>query len=214
MMGRIGVGLVIVAAASWTVWKFWSGTRKWVPIMVPVSLAKGARTETGDFEVNVSGPYEIAVEANRVPVASLNDLSCTLGLGAVWPEKNCPRPALLNVSWVLTSGGKTVARGSSEETRGGATTAVSAVRTIGYFQGRKGEHYRLTVDSLSDASSLATAKPQLRVSVGGTVYEFSLVIGSILSRAFVAIAAIGGMLILASLIVRRKRQVPATNPHY
>lgn len=62
MIGRIGLGLIVLAAASWSGWKLWSSTRRWVPATAPVSLTKGAHTDTGEFEINISGPYEIVIE--------------------------------------------------------------------------------------------------------------------------------------------------------
>ena len=201
-IGRVGLGLIIVAAASWSGWKLWSNTRKWVPANVPISLAKGSRTETGEFAVNLSGPYEIAIEAEREPGVPLNELACSIGAGPVWPEKTCP-PSSLRASWSVTNNGKLIATGSSDEARGGGTTVASAIRSIGYFQGQSGQRYQLTV-VIADASSLAVTNPRLKVSVGGTLYEFNLVLDRFLTGGALGIAGLGGLLLLISLIRDRK----------
>jgi hypothetical protein len=203
MTGRIGLGLVIIAAASWSGWTLWASTRRWCPANIPVSLTKGSHTQN-DFVVNVTGPYEIAVEADRNSSIPFNALTCALGTGAVWPEKECSIPSVLRVSWALTSGDDVVAQGSSDETKGGGTTSDSALRTIGHFRGQRGHHYKLSVETLSDATSLAAASPRVKVNVGGTIYEFSLVVSGFLRWGCAGIAGIGLVLLLGSVIFGRK----------
>lgn len=204
IIGRVGLGLIIVAAAAWSGWKLWSNSRIWVPANVPISLAMGSRTETGEFTINVSGSYEIAIEVERRPGTSLNELACSIGVGPAWPERTCPAPSSLRASWLLTSNEKLIANGSSDAERGGGTTVDSAIRSIGSFQGQSGQRYELTVDSIADASNLAVTNPHLKVSVGGTLYEFNLVLGRYLTLGSFGIAGLGGLLLLISLIANGK----------
>jgi hypothetical protein len=203
---RVGLGLLTIAAVSWCGWTLWSNTRRWCPVDIPISLTKGSHTQTEDFKLNVSGPYEIEVEAEagkgRIP---FNALTCSLGVGAIWPEKTCTSPSILELSWVLTSDGKVVARGSSDDTTGGGSSSTSAMRTIGYFRGQRGQRYQLSVNALADASSLAAANPRLRVNVVGTIYEFNLVVSGLVNLGSAGIAVIGAILLLGSLIVHRGR---------
>jgi len=173
-------------------------------------LNKGSQSTTGEFKVNVSGPYEIEVEANANSDSSLNLLSCALGAGPVWPAKTCAGPSVLKLSWVLTSDDKTIAQGSSDDLPGpGGSTATTLIRTIGYFTGQKGRRYKLVVNNLADASSLAGAEPRLRVSVGGTIYESALVATGLLNVICVGLGAIGSVLVIISRIIirRSKKQI-------
>jgi hypothetical protein len=202
MIGRIGLGLIITAAACWGGWTLWANTRKWCPAAVPVSLAKGSHTQTSEFQINVTGAYEITVEAETNNPTDVNSLACALGNGATWPEKTCSSPSVLKMSWSLATGDKTVAQGSSEEARGGATSYNSVTRTVGYFQGQAGQHYKLVAEMLADGSSLATANPRLKVNVGGAVYNFSLVVGGLIRWGSGIVGAIGLALFLLSMLKR------------
>jgi len=173
-------------------------------------LNKGSQITTGEFKVNVSGPYEIEVEANANSDSSLNLLSCALGAGPVWPAKTCASPSVLKLSWILTADDKTIAQGSSDDLPGsGGSTATTAIRTIGYFTGQKGRRYKLVVNNLTDASSLARAEPRLRVSVGETIYESALVATGLLNVVCVGLSAIGIVLVIVSRIMirRSKKQI-------
>lgn len=96
-VGRVGLGLLILAAASWGGWNFWANTRKWCPARVPVSLEKGSQTRTNEFRINVAGSYEIGVEVDRNSTTDLSALTCALGTGPSWPDKACSTPPVLRM---------------------------------------------------------------------------------------------------------------------
>jgi hypothetical protein len=52
-------------------------------------------------------------------------------------------------SWVLTSDGKTVAPGSSDDYRSGASGNDSISRELGHFQSQAGRRYVLVVEVLA-----------------------------------------------------------------
>jgi hypothetical protein len=168
-------------------------------------LAKGSQTQTNEFKLNISGPYEIEVEADRNRNIPFNVLTCSLGAGPMWPQETCSSPSILKMTWVLTSDGKVVARGSSDETTGGGSSSTSVMRTIGSFQGQRSHLYQLTVNSLADASDLAAATPRLKVDAEGGILEFDLVMSGLISSTAAGIALIGAILVLASLLVHHRR---------
>lgn len=206
MMGRIGLGLMIFAVASWGGWTLWSVTRKWCPVNTPLSLVKGDRTETNEFETNVSAPYEIIVEANTTREVGLNALACSLGIGAVWPDRLCQVPPRLKLRWRLTSSGEVVASGLSDEVGGGGSTAETVMRTIGSFHGKRGHRYKLIVESLSDFESQTPANPRLTVNVGGTIYELCLVVDGLVRWGSGGLAVVGLTLLLSSIFLNRRSQ--------
>jgi hypothetical protein len=106
--------------------------------------------------------------------------------------------------WTLNGDGRPIAEGSSDDSPGGGITAGSATRTIGQFQGQKGIQYRVEVDSLSDSTILAITEPKLTVNVGGTLYEFNLVVGSLVTRASAVVGGLGVFLLLSSFLLGRK----------
>ncbi len=78
-----------------------------------------------------------------------------------------------------------------------------ASRSIGIFRGQKGGHYKLDCNVLADGSSLNADNPRLRVEFFDPTYETSLFIGGALRLLCTAIALIGGLLLIASLLARR-----------
>src|SRR5262245_34800040 len=117
---RIAVVVAAVSAVTWAAWTLWAHTRAWCPANVPLSVTQGSRTET-EFRVNVSGSYDIAVEASGNSSLPLPQLVCSLGFGPLWPEKNCSGRGVLRASWIVTSQGNEVARGLSDSGTGGGT---------------------------------------------------------------------------------------------
>jgi len=198
---RIGLVLLVVTAVVWAGWKLWANTRTWCPVDVPLSLTEGSRTVTSEFTVNLSGPYDIEVEATGNHQVPLSEVVCSLGLGPLWPEKQCSTKSVLRASWVLTSHERQVAEGLSDSETGGATAEgwSSATRTIGRFNARRGQTFRLRVETLADASSLSATNPRLRVSMNGTRYESVLVFDGLFKVACVATAILAVLLLLVSL---------------
>jgi len=167
---------------------------------VPLSLTQGSRTVPSVFRANVSGPYDIAVEANGNSKVPLSEVVCSLGLEPMWPEKKCSAKSVLRTSWVLTSQEKEIAEGLSDaETGGGTAEGWSlATRTIGRFNARRGQTFKLRVETLADASSLSATNPRLKVNMGGTTYESVLVFDGLLKVACIATAILAVLFLLVS----------------
>jgi hypothetical protein len=92
---RIGLSLLAVAILMWTGWAAWAHTRTWCPANVPLSLSEGSITATSEFAVNLTGPYNIYVEATGNSTIPVKQVSCLLGVGPLWPEKICAMHSVL-----------------------------------------------------------------------------------------------------------------------
>jgi hypothetical protein len=153
---------------------------------------------TPEFKVNRNAPYDIYIEVQKkIPFDTLN---CLLGTAAGPTSSDlqeCPdRPSVVKVSWVLTSDGQLVARGSTDEHRSGAWTNDSIERDLGHFQSRSGRPYILNVDVLADGSLLAPGNPRLKVEVLPTVCEDELFESAIVNLIAVGLVIVGGILLL------------------
>jgi hypothetical protein len=179
-MAQFGVWLIIISFTSLGFWTHWCNTRTWSPISMPVSLSQGNHIQTDEFILNLNGLYDIYIDVdNKLP---FNMLACSAGVTGLWRQGPCNTSSVVKISWTLSSEGKLVAQGSSDDTQGGGggSEAVGVMRDIGDFQGKNGQRYKLDIYVLADGSSLAAANPRLRVSKGGTTYESSLVMGGLL----------------------------------
>ena len=58
---RIGVALIIIAAAIYGGWEWWMATRTWVPLDMPVSLASG-HVRSPEFKINLDAGFWMFVE--------------------------------------------------------------------------------------------------------------------------------------------------------
>src|SRR5260370_892530 len=72
-LGSLCVALAVTTCGGWTLWV---NSRIWCPIRVPLSLAENSSTTTRDFKVNVSGHYDIGVEATASNTIPLKELTC------------------------------------------------------------------------------------------------------------------------------------------
>lgn len=191
--GRLGFIFVGVGVAVCGTWLLWLSTRTERPLDIPMPMAIG-HVRTREFKINLKAPYEIDIEVQKkIPYDTLN---CLLGTAMARTSTNleeCPdRPSVVKASWVLTSDGRVVARGSSDDYRSGAWMNDSISRELGHFQSQSGRRYVLDVDVLADGSSLTPGNPRLKVEVHPMVYE---------QNAFrsVMLAVAMGMLILVGL---------------
>jgi hypothetical protein len=202
---RIGLGLLMSTTLMWSGWTLWSHTRTWCPVNVPLSLAAGDLTTTREFAVNVAGPYKIEVEAKGTSTMPLPEVVCSLGLDPMRRQKTCSTKSVLRASWTLTSHGKKIAEGSSDSETGGWTAEgwSQASRTIGTFDARKGQTFKLSVQTLQDASSLSAASPRMKVVAGGTNFESVLVFSGVLNIACIGLGALSIMLLLVPLRMPR-----------
>ena len=125
-------GLVCLAVAITTVgaWFLWLQTRKNKPVYLPVPLTIG-RVHIPEFRINLSGPYEISIEAKkRIPFDTLN---CLLGM-SMQPEQ-CNQQPVVHATWAVTSDGTVIAKGTSDAERGGGWADDTITKQIGSFEG-------------------------------------------------------------------------------
>ena len=196
----IGLALLAIALLTWTGWTVWAHTRTWSPVNMPLSLSEESVTTTSDFTVNLTGLYEIEVEATGNSTIPLNQVACSLGVGPLWPEKTCATRSVLRTSWKLTSHDKTVAEGLSDSAHGGWTAEgwSQAGRTIGLFHAQRGQTFKLRVTALADATSLSPTNPRLKVTMGGTAFESFLVFTGVLNIVCFVLGVVGIVLVLVS----------------
>jgi len=201
MIGRVGIGMMVAGVLVYGAWTLWFGTRVWCPVDVPIDLRNGMRTKVDDFRLNVSGPYDIEIEASASDGMMLKALACSLGVAALWSQQPCSAPSVLRLVWVVTSNGKVVAQGSSDEISGGASTGGSVSRLIGSFRGERGSHYGVEVES---RSNLVGASTRLKVESGGTAYEYFLVAGGLIRWCCAGLAGLGLAFLIFAYIAGRK----------
>jgi hypothetical protein len=186
----------------------WSKTRTWCLVdEVPISLSQGSHYNTGELLVNLNARYGIKIYAdNKFDPEKMRCL-----LGTPFPSQRCDTPVMLRARWVLSSDGKTV-QGDSDGTVGFGGSGTSGTnRLIGDFHSQKGQRYKLDVYVLSDTSSLNVTNPRLYVGVEDPSLEFNLVLSGLLRVFCTVIAAIGGLMLIGSLLAqRRDRQVGHT----
>ena len=196
----MGVIFLVVGIGAYGTWVLWLTTRTLRPVNIPVSMAIG-HVRTREFKLNLSAPYTIQIEVQKtIPFDTLN---CLLGMAMPRSSSTalgeCPdRPSVVKASWVLTSDGQTVARGSSDDDRLGGWMNDSISRELGSFQGQRGRGYVLDVSVLADGSALDLGKPRLTVDVAATLYEAYAVWGWILFLAMAFLVVIGITLMIVS----------------
>jgi hypothetical protein len=172
------------------------------------------RIRTREFKLNMNAPYVIEVEVQKAKIP-FETLNCLLGMTmapASTDLQECPnRPSVVKASWVLTSSGQIVARGSSDDYRSGGWMNDSISRELGHFQSRSGRRYVLDVDVLADGSSLNPANPRLKVGVDPGVYEGNMVWSAILFLAMGVLVLVGSILLVISFIKNRRVRSPLPN---
>jgi hypothetical protein len=193
---RVSISTLVLSAAIWASWTLWMRTRRWVPVEVPFSVVAGSKTQTPEFNVNLSGVYAIEVQVRGSNEVPFYRLVCMLGSHPLWPKKSCDVSPVVKTSWELSSSGRTLATGSSADSTGVATAEGSSLAwlNLGRFPARRGQHLRVTVHTLEDASGLSSTRPILRVSSDHTSYESALVATGIIN-------VLCGMSILASFVL-------------
>ena len=86
---RIGMALLLIAAAIYGGWEWWMATRTWVPLDIPVSLARG-HIRSPEFKINLDAGFWIFVEVET----KVDDegVSCLTGYTSDYCSKNgCAR---------------------------------------------------------------------------------------------------------------------------
>jgi hypothetical protein len=206
---KTGIAISFAGMVVLLCWTAWFQTRTWSPVDIAISLAQGTHVTTGNFYSNLNAQYAIEIDAKgKIP---LDTLSCLLGNGM---KSTCPVAPVVRLDWVLSQNG-IVARGKSDDfPRSGSTMECcgEAYRTIGYFKGQKGQHYKLDFDVLADGSSLSPARPRLRVSVADPSFESGLVIGGLLRVICVFLMFLGAALALGSLVWQNRTAKRRADP--
>jgi hypothetical protein len=186
-MARIGLALVLIGIGWFGAWEYWSVTRIWIPLQMPVSLAQG-HIRTPEFKINVPGGYEFYVDFQPV----FDDGS---GAGGM----RCPpRPRSV---WSVSKGREIIARGGDE-------------RLDGHFFVPAGA-YTLDLDVQDDGSCFNAASP--RLVVASVQYLYSEVASASpflrsddqVTRAFLVallLAVTGGNLLVRSRRARRGQE--------
>src|SRR5882762_5303993 len=160
-LGLVSMSLGILVFSGLLLW--WR-TRTLSPVDIPVSMSLG-HIRTPEFKINLDAVYLIEITADQKKIPS-NALFCLLGYKQLYSE--CPNsPSVVQASWVLSSGGAVVSRGTSEDRdSGGGSVMMDRIgRSIGSFDGESGRRYVLDLDVLEDGSKLAPGNPRLQVQV-------------------------------------------------
>jgi hypothetical protein len=189
---KAGFVLVAVGFAIYAGWYAWIKTRKLVPLNVPVSWSAGQNVRS-TFRLNFSGMYLIEIEAAQTVPAE--QLHCLMGVEGNATE--CKgTPSAIVATWIVSSSGLDVARGSSTEPHSAPTQAAGVTRVIGEFQGQAGQAYDLQVNFASDGQSLAAAHPRLAVAVTSNAYT-DLDSEAVLVFSIAVICVLFGVILLA-----------------
>jgi len=195
-LAKVGAGFILSALAAMSVWAIWSETRTWVPVDMPVSLTVG-HIRTREFKINQNAFYEIEIEAERnIPFQTLN---CLLGVESIEPNRCQDTPSVIRASWTLTNNGIAVARGSSDEFKGGGWSNTIS-RGIGNFRLEKGRRYVLDADILTDGTVLEATHPRLKVGVHPEHYEWNMVMGLFVTALSGLIGLIGITMLIIGLV--------------
>jgi hypothetical protein len=204
----MGVVVIVIGLALYGGWLFWSETRTWIPVSMPVSL-KAGHVRTREFKVNLKSVYIVEIEVERK--IAYETLNCLLGVGHSHSGGCENTPSVVNVSWVLSSEGAVVALGSTIESKGGSSTNNTISRQIGSFQSEKGRRYTLDINVLADGSSLAGGNPRLIVGVHPMYYESVAFAGISVLLVTVILIVIGTIMLVASTLRERRRSRQAAS---
>jgi hypothetical protein len=168
---------------------------------VPISLSQGSRYESGDLPVNVAALYGIRVIVdNKIDSVELECL-----LGAASQHQECDTTSMLRAHWRLASAGKTVMEGTSDDTVGdGGTMPWGTSRVVGTFRGQEGQHYKLSVNILSDSGNLNITNPRLYVGVSDYHLESALFISGFIKMFCTGIISIGCLMLIGSFFSQRQ----------
>jgi biopolymer transport protein ExbD len=187
---RIGVALILIAAAMYGGWEWWMATRTWVPLDMPVSLAQG-HIRSPEFKINLDAGFWIFVEVET----QVDDegVSCLIGYTSDYCRKNGVRE--LRASWTLSDSGRVVASGSSDRYQGLRGGMLSKVRGLGNFSVPAGNHFVLDVEFPEDNSHFNGGHPRLAIVQSyywsfadhrTPVFLFAMFLGAIGTALFVS----------------------------
>lgn len=164
---KFGIGLLVLGGGIYAAWNLWTQSRIAVPVNLPVSLAAG-QTVTADFALNFDALYLIKIQAQKtIPVEALH---CLMGVDSD-PTRCGEFQTVIGVDWILSCGGKEMARGTSGEEHSAPSESQAISREIGEFHGKAGQRCNLRVIFTKDGTRLAPAHPRLLVGVQSMAYE-------------------------------------------
>jgi len=169
---------------------------------MPVSLSQG-QIRIPEFTTNLKAQYIIEIEVQKkIPFDTLN---CLLGVEPdhSHPEKCTNTPSVVNASWVLSSRGDAMARGSTAKDKLGSWGNDVISRQIGGFESERGRHYTLDVTFLGDGSPLAAGNPRLKVGAHPMYYE-SDAFADILFLVMTTILVLAGAIMLVVSTLRAR----------
>jgi hypothetical protein len=189
---KFGLALILLGIAIFALWSWWKKTRNFVPVDTAISLAAG-QTITSEFKLNFDGLYLIEIQAQKT--LAPDALDCRMGLQASLARCK-DTPPVLAANWILSSNGREIRQGSSTEEHGATIEPETVSRTIGEFQGKAGQKYKLQVTSNGEGSPLAPASPRLKVAVASIAYS-DLQSANLLAFSVAFISVLFGLILLA-----------------
>ena len=200
LINKAGFGLIALGFGILGAWDWWTKTRNYVPVNVPVSLSPN-ESISSEFKLNFDGLYLIEIEAEKT--IPLDTLQCLMGVQAD-PSQCQGVPPAVAATWVLSNQGKEIARGSSNEQHSAPIQTKGVVRVIGEFQGKAGQKYALRTVFTANGERLAAAHPRLKVSVASIAYT-DLQSASMLVISMVFICELFGTVLLGVAFYAKHR---------
>jgi hypothetical protein len=153
---RVGVALILISAAIYGGWEWWMATRTWIPLDMPVSLAKG-HVRFPEFTINLDAGFWIFVEVETK--VDNEGVSCLTGYTSDYCREHDVHE--LRASWTLSEAGRVVARGSTSSCQGSLGGMVTRACYFGNFSVPAGKHFVLDVDFPEDNSHFDGGHPRL-----------------------------------------------------
>jgi hypothetical protein len=198
-----GMAIVAVASAVLARSEYLFRTRHALDLSKPISMSPG-RVSTGEFGVDVSESYRIAIEFKKPTAIPSDTLDCLVGMAQWEPQVKCGGThSVVNVKWTLYNGGSVVGDGSTEGGHGYWAFGPSV--SIGGFHGEERHRYALELDILSDGSQLAPAEPQLTVKPASLEYYEDRDIGRLLIRLGTGSCILFGATLMVLAFIRKPR---------
>jgi hypothetical protein len=189
---KIGLALVASGIGIFASWSWWTKTRNFVPVDVPVSMAEGTSV-TSDFKLNFDGLYLIEIEAEKT--IPLETLHCLMAVEA--DAIRCKgTSSAIGEAWKLASNGQEIGRGGSTDMHSAPVQTDKVARLIGEFRGKAGQSYKLEVTFATDGRSLAAARPRLKVCVANIAHT-DLQAASVLAFSVSFICILFGAILLS-----------------